>query len=134
MNNEIIELEPKDVTPKDVTKKLFNRAQFFHYAGGGAMGDPGAVVIVTDDGKTYYGNYVYGKITAAQVTRAFPAWTKSPEEIKEDWIFYYLGMGNVLLVRKKHQEAFETLANNDLHDEVDLYTHWHKFAVEICSK
>ncbi|MBQ6773092.1 MAG: hypothetical protein IJP48_03420 [Synergistaceae bacterium] len=128
MDNRIIELEPQEVT-----KELFDRAQFFHCAGSGAMGDAGAVVIVTDDGKTYYCNYVHGKVTADQITKAFPVWSKSLEKIEKDCVFYYLGMGNELLVRKKHQKAFETLANGNL-DDLYLYKNWHKFAVEICSK
>ena len=39
---------------EDITKELFDRAQFVFWAAGGAMGEGGAVNMVADDGKAYY--------------------------------------------------------------------------------
>ena len=123
----LIELEEKDIT-----RELFSRAQFFSYAGSGAMGDAGAVIIVTDDAKAYYCNYVYGNVSADVITKAFPLWLKAPYRLPEDWIFYDLGMGNQLLVKKIYQAEFEELAGENI-SPVFLYQNWLKFAIDIIS-
>lgn len=37
---------------EDITKELFDRAQFVFWAEGGAMGEGGAVIAVADDNRT----------------------------------------------------------------------------------
>ena len=115
----------------EVTKELFDTAQFFAYAPSGAMGDAGSVIIVTDEGETYYCNYIYGDVFVDEVNNAFPVWLDAPWHLPEDWVFYDLGMGNSLLARKEHQASFERLADGNT-NPIYLYENWHKFVVNIC--
>lgn len=115
----------------EVTKELFDTAQFFAYAPSGSMGDAGSVIIVTDEGETYYCNYIYGDVSVDEINNAFPVWLKAPWHLPEDWVFFDLGMGNSLLVRKEHQAAFESLADGNT-NYLYLFENWHRFAVRIC--
>ena len=87
--DEIIQLRNRDIT-----KELFDRAQFLSWAEGGAMGDAGAVIIVTDDGKSYYCNWAYGDADPKLIIKACTLLKKFPD-LPAEWEYHYLGMGNM---------------------------------------
>ena len=80
---------------KDIKKELIDRAQFIFWAAGGAMGDGGAFEIVTDDGRAYYCNCVYGDADPDLILEACPLIRDDAQDsgLWEGWVFHYLGEG-----------------------------------------
>ena len=44
------------------TKDILDRTTFFQIAEGGAMGEPGGIVFLTEDGTVYHANYCFGDL------------------------------------------------------------------------
>ncbi|MBQ3401918.1 MAG: hypothetical protein IJG65_00890 [Synergistaceae bacterium] len=116
---------------KDIKKELIDRAQFIFWAAGGAMGDGGAFEIVTDDGRAYYCNCVYGDADPDLILEACPLIRDDAQDsgLWEGWVFHYLGGGNFLLFRKEYEEKYNEL----LGDEFE-YGKWHDIALTLCRK
>ena len=127
--DEIIQLRNRDIT-----KELFDRAQFISWAEGGAMGDAGGVMIVTDDGKSYYCNWAYGDADPKLIIKACTILKKFPD-LPAEWEYHYLGMGNHLVYLKKYDEEYRRLLgeNNEpeLPYEVYEYQNWYSAAMKI---
>ena len=90
---------------EDITKELFDRAQFFFWAEWGAMGDNGAVEMIADDGRRYCCNFVYGDVDPNKISEVCPLFGLN-REIPEGWMYHYLGMGNHLYYRMKYDEEY----------------------------
>ena len=86
---------------EDLKKAAFTNAQFIMIAEGGAMGEPGAVNIVTAGGSVFHCNYVFGDIDFRKLCKAIPVlkdWEVGMfddyEESLNGWRGGYLGAGN----------------------------------------
>lgn len=121
---------------EDITKELFDRAQFVFWAEGGAMGEGGAVKIVTDDGKSYYCNCVYGDYETGYVADARLVSKACPmieaDEFPEGWVYHYLGFGNHLLYRAEYDAEYCRLLEESDWDGHE-YQCWLRIAVKLCS-
>ena len=122
---------------EDITKELFDRADFIFWAAGGAMGEGGAVAIVTDDGKSYYCNCVYGDSEAGYIANPIAVSKACPmleaDEFPEDWVYHYLGFGNNLVYRKDYDEEYCRLLGENSGAGYE-YQNWHDIAVKLCSE
>ena len=117
---------------EDIKKKLFDR---IFWAAAGAMGEGGAVEIVTDDGEVYHCNYAYGDADIDLILEACPI--ISMEEIPEDYVLHYLGMGNCLVFRKEYEEKYNELLKEFLSkkgERVIEYNVWLDIASALCRK
>ena len=127
---------------KDITKKLFSHAQFIFWAATGAMGDGGAVEIVTDDGKAYYCNYAYGGADIDRIIKACPI-LENAFDLPEGWVFHYLGFGNHLIYKKKYDREYCVLLAETAERESSKFpgtqpedfehSLWLDIAVKLCS-
>lgn len=89
----------------------------FHWASGGACGEPCGVVFVTRDGRIFHTNYGsprYG-INDSDLTLIFPP--LACVEVypfnalcPEGWKSYYLGLGNYLVVHESIWKGFDDAA------------------------
>ena len=52
------------------TNDILEDAVFFMFAEGGAMGEPGGILFVTEDGEVYHGNYAFGDLEMDTVVTA----------------------------------------------------------------
>lgn len=93
------------------TKELLNKAVFFEFAEGGAMGAPGEIFFFTEDGRFYRSNYCVGKLNFKTVKKAFPVITECRFGVFDfdsatpgGWEYISLGLGNHLLVRSDYYE------------------------------
>lgn len=96
----------------------------FSYAFPGAMGEGGAIEIVTTEGASYYLNYVKGDLSDSQLEQIIPILPElhlplvgETDQVPEGWKHISLGAGNNLLVRTQYVEQFlfawETFHKND---------------------
>ena len=122
---------------EDITKELFDRAQFVFWASGGAMGEGGAVNMVDDDGKAYYCNCAYGDYETGYVAEARLVVKACPmieaDEFPEGWVYHYLGFGNHLLYRAEYDGEYRALlgeSDSPGHE----YQNWLGIAVKLCGK
>ena len=97
-------------------KSLFKNAQFILFAGSGAMGCPGNVVVITYGGSIFQGNYCYDDIKYEKLLRAIPILNdlengafNNENDASNGWNLQYLGAGNVLLIRDDAYEEFKKL-------------------------
>jgi len=117
-----IELDNNSFTPD-----LLRTATFFSYAEGGAMGEPGRVLFVTEDHSVYHSNFCFGELTWETVERAFPV-LHEYDSHSRDWKHVYLGFGNHLFVRQDHFETFSQLIS-ECRGPPEVYSCWLKKAL-----
>lgn len=111
IENSVIELN--DI---DIGSILFDEIMFFMLGESGAMGEPGAVVIITEEAsgmKVYHGNFCYGGIDIKRIEKIFPPMETfncgifgQVSGVAEGWKHEYLGMGNHLFVREVIYDQF----------------------------
>ena len=121
---------------EDITKELFDRAQFIFWADDGAMGSSGAIVLVDDCGKYYYCNWLYGDsgyiADYMLIMRACPMFR---DGFNEEWVYHYLGFGNRLAYRKEYDEEYCRLIDELIPSQYEIeYQAWQDIAVKLCSK
>ena len=58
-----------EICNEDLKKAAFSNAQFVMIAEGGAMGEAGAVLIVTAGGSVFHCNYVFGDVDFRKLCR-----------------------------------------------------------------
>lgn len=91
----------------------------FHWAEGGACGEPAAVLFVTWDGRVCYTNYAY-LVSESDLFKIFhPFATFNPGtfgggEYPAEWKDQYLGLGNFLVVHESLWDAFSKKAEEEL--------------------
>ena len=113
--------------------------QFLMYAEGGAMGEPGAVNIITQKGEAvrcYHANCLFGdfnwnhiKFILDEIERFCD---EDPDENSfHNQYFHYvdLGFGNHLFVRKRYEKAFDSAFENASCGEI--YQGWFDVAKEL---
>ena len=95
------------------TKDILDGVTFFQIAEGGAMGEGGGIVFVTEDGAVYHANYVYGDLKPENMEMAFPIIKDCHfglfgigSVVPEGWNYVNLGCGNHLIVRKDRYDDF----------------------------
>ena len=103
----------------------------FSSAAPGAMGDAGAVEMVTAKGEVYYANPFYEDIEMEQVFEVCPPLSEcrfgvfGGDVIPEGWKTVYLGFGNHLVLHESISEDFRKEAEQSEIKEVgDLYNKW----------
>ena len=103
----------------------------FSSAAPGAMGDAGAVEVVTSKGEVYYANPFYEDIEMEQVFEVCPPLSEcrfgvfGGGVIPEGWQTIYLGFGNNLVLHESISEEFRKEAEKSKIKEVgDLYNKW----------
>lgn len=111
-------------------KETLDNISFFQFAEGGAMGDPGGIIIITDDGSTYHANYCYGGLKWETVKAAFPVINDCHfglfgynSTVPKGWVYICLGMGNHLIVREDYYTKFEPLIS-EYNSASEIYKHW----------
>ncbi len=109
------------------TGELLGKATFFQWAEPGAMGEPGRVIILTEDGLIYHGNYVYGKLTETVCDTVRTPWNEPHSGNR----LLNLGMGNRLLIRKDRWERFAALIAPYLPIRSECYVHWLEIALSV---
>jgi len=60
------------IEKSDLNKRFFADVLFFMVAEGGAMGEPGAVKLIKEDGNLYSLNYVFDDFKYEDIVKAFP--------------------------------------------------------------
>ena len=103
----------------------------FSSAAPGAMGDAGAIEVVTTKGEVYYANPFYEDIEMEQVFEVCPPLSEcrfgvfGGGVIPEGWQTIYLGFGNNLVLHESISEEFRKEAEKSKIKEVgDLYNKW----------
>ena len=122
---EIDELNYQDYLSLDIVA--------FSFARGGAMGDPGGIIIVDSDGQVYHANYCYGRhsIKSEHIKAVIPAFedlrislTTCKTE-NDNWLTIDLGYGNYLFLSKAISEAFNREVEAGDYETVGvLYQRW----------
>lgn len=91
----------------------------FHWAEGGACGEPSGVVLVTRDGRVCHTNYGM-LISEYDLPKIFPPFSKfnpgtfGGGEYPPEWKDQYLGLGNFLVVHESLWDAFSKKAEEEL--------------------
>jgi hypothetical protein len=132
-------IEKIELDNKTFTKEILDKALFFSLAEGGAMGEPGGILFITDDGKLYHANYVFGDLKHETIKEAFPVIDECRfglfgigTTVPIGWTYISLGFGNHLIVKDNCYTAFEPLiAGYD--NPGELYQHWVEKALESLS-
>lgn len=123
----------------DLIKEAFMDTQYIMFAEGGAMGEAGAVYIVTAGGSIFHLNYVYGDIRLKKLYQTIPVLKNFSEGQYEEnadicgFFFIYLGAGNNLFVREDAYEEFIQMTGTDKAPE-ELYAIWMDVAWKIIEK
>ena len=119
-----------EICNADLKKSTFRETQFIMFAESGAMGEPGAIVIVTDDGDIFHCNYVYGDVKLSKLRKVIPVlgeWHPvlfgSYDNIPEGWNCEYLGAGNHLLIRNDIYDEFKGIIGEDMNPS-QIYASW----------
>jgi type I restriction enzyme M protein len=106
----------------------------------GAMGDAGAVVIVTADRRVFHTNPDFGNISTDQVYQVCPPlkdcqfMTFGGGKVPQGWSTVYLGMGNYLVVRDSVFETFRRAVEQaQIHTPYQLYGAWLDIMLDILS-
>ena len=129
---EIDELNYQDYQHLDIVAYSFAR--------GGAMGDPGGIIIVDSDGQVYHANYCYGRhsIKSEHIKLIIPVFedlrislTTCKTE-NDNWLTIDLGYGNYLFLSKAISDAFCREVESGDYDTVGvLYQHWRSLVLKI---
>lgn len=91
----------------------------FHWAEGGACGEPAGVVFVTRDGRVCHTNYEW-LISEYDLSKIFPPFSEfcpgtfGGGEYPPEWKDQYLGLGNFLVVHKSLWDVFSKKAQEEL--------------------
>lgn len=126
-----------EICNSDLKKETFKDAQFIMIAEGGAMGEPGAVCIVTAGGNIFHCNYVYGDVNLSKLTDAIPVlkeWDAGMfgeySSVPDGWHCEYLGAGNHLIIRNDVYNDFKRSIGEDKSPS-DIYAMWMDVAWKI---
>lgn len=112
----------------------------FSFAHGGAMGEPGGIVIIDRNGTRYHANYCYGNdhLQPDHIKDIIPDfedidWKQIHNEpYHGDWYFVYLGYGNNLLMRKEISEGFkQKVEAAHFEHSGELYQQWPGFVLGL---
>ena len=103
----------------------------FSYAGGGAQGDPGAILIVDTDGKIFYLNHAFGDLNENEVNEICPPLKDIVKgEKSEGFHRINMGMGNTLYIGKSILQKFQE-ETKDINTPSGYYLRWIKVVLNI---
>lgn len=130
-------MKRKELCKADLTKELSEKIWFFKIAEGGAMGSPGDITFITNDGTVYGFNYIYADTTFDDVREFFPEITKcmfgmfgEGSIVPKGWKYVNLGFDNHLLVKDEiYDEFFAEI--KDLKKPSEVYAAWQNKACKI---
>lgn len=133
-------MKKKELCKADLTKELSEKIWFFKIAEGGAMGEPGGITFITNDGTMYAFNYIYADTTYEDVIVFFPVIKEcrfglfgEDSVVPEGWKYVNLGCGNHLLVNDKiYNDFLEEI--NDLKKPSEVYAAWQNKANKVMRK
>ena len=107
----------------------------FSIAGGGAMGEPGGVIICTKDLRWFHTNVCW-TIEYDKLIKVIPPLRKcefgpfGKALVPEGWFYTYLGMGNHLVLRDTLKQEF--LKKTEGADSPGvIYQKWARYVAEI---
>lgn len=109
----------------------------FSFASPGAMGDSGAIVIVTTGGVVYLANPFYGDISEDEVFQVCPPLKDCQfgifdGKIPKEWQYHYMGCGNHLVIRGDISAQFSAiLEREEKQEKVFLIEKWLDIVFEI---
>jgi hypothetical protein len=122
----------------ELESSLFENVKYFMIAEGGAMGTPGDINILTEDGRHYCMNYVYGDIDLNKLRKVFPVLKHcdfgmfgATSGVPDGWHYLYLGMGNHLIVEESVFNEFAAIVGDV--DNSGGYD-WYHAAVETLTQ
>jgi len=126
-----------ELAKQDLTKELSEKIWFFQIAEGGAMGCPGGITFITNDGGMYEFNYIYGDITFDDLKVFFPVITECKfgmfgldSIVPDGWKYVNLGCGNHLIVADEIYAAFwEEI--KDIQKPSEIYVAWLNKACKV---
>lgn len=127
------------LTPTNYKEFLPINIIAFSFAEGGAMGDGGSIIIVSDNGMSYYLNYVWDDWSEDCIYEICPVLKECSlcafERIKypKGWIYRYMGVGNHLLVHELLEKQFSE-ATKDFQTPVEYYQKWEQIIEKITSE
>ena len=123
-------IEITELDNNTFTKEILDNTVFFKLAESGAMGEPGGITFITDDGSTYHANYCFGDLKWETIRTAFPVTNECifgmfahNSTVSKDWVYVNLGMGNHLVVREDYYNKFEPLIS-EYNSPPEIYQHW----------
>ena len=119
------------------TNDILEDAVFFMFAEGGAMGEPGGILFVTEGGEVYHGNYAFGDLEMDTVEAAFPVLAQCSfgmfgqgSEVPMGWEYVNLGAGNHLIVHMDYAEQFRK-KTRQYKKPVELFQNWLEVALDL---
>lgn len=119
------------------TNDILEDAVFFMFAEGGAMGEPGGILFVTESGEAYHGNYAFGDLEMDTIEAAFPVLAQCSfgmfghgSEVPLGWEYVNLGAGNHLIVRMDYAEQFRAMTKK-WKKPVELFQNWMGVALDL---
>lgn len=115
----------------------------FSFAHGGAMGDPGGIIIIDAEGQTYHANYAYGDnhLDPHHINDVIPVFSDIKLSLlggrseNDEWEVVNLGYGNTLVLRRDLSLPFHKAAE-DAHFEHagQLYQQWERIVLSLLRK
>lgn len=127
----------KNVKKEDLKNIPLGEVHFIMMAEGGAMGEPGAVYIVTDCGDVFHCNYVYEDIKYSEIEEALPMLKECEfglfgidSTTPEGWNYVNLGMGNHLIVKDDVYSEFIEIVGKDT-EPSKLFGLWFDAALQM---
>lgn len=119
-----------------ITKEFISHIAAFSAAEGGAMGDPGSLLLLTDEKELYETNLIYDE-TAGSVLKKFPVIRRCIDSLgikggglPAGWKYTYLGAGNHLFMLDWLDILFYKIIDRNAL-ESEIYTLWIETAVKI---
>ena len=112
----------------------------FSFAQPGAMGEPGGIEIIDEQGRFYHTNYCWEGISYEHLCEVVPALKDCKFEVfghqaPEGWEAVYLGMGNHLTIKADYYNQFkEETLNRHIKDECEMYLQWIGIVLKLLDK
>ena len=132
-------MKRKELCKADLTKELSEKICFFKIAEGGAMGEPGGITFITNDGTMYAFNYIYADTTYENVKAFFPIITECKfamfgegSVVPDGWIYVNLGCNHLLVKEDIYGEFFSEI--KDLKKPSEVYAVWQNKAEKVMRK
>lgn len=112
----------------------------FSFAQPGAMGEPGGIEIIDEQGRFYHTNYCWEGISYEHLCEVVPALKGCKFEVlghqaPEGWEAVYLGMGNHLTIKAEYYNQFkEETQNRHIEKASQLYQQWFEVVLKLLGK
>ena len=110
----------------------------FSFASPGAMGDSGAIIVVTGEGHAYRTNPFFEDISMEEAFQVCPPLKDCQfgvfggGKIPEGWQSHYLGCGNHLVIRDDISAQFSTVIEREEFKKMGaIYKHWIDIVFEV---